>query len=123
MIREWLLGQLKNIVPSYKWTIGYIVGDGEDRGYILQYPSLPPSKSETVTRYPNFQIILSSRDFEQVGKVADEIFKRLHGQGNINYLGHKIFLVEALGEPHDIGVENGSKEYSLNIRITYREVE
>lgn len=135
MIQEYLMNELKTIVPDLNWTVDYYAAK-DNTGTVYSTASRQPDRYDTEYRYPGYQVWIRSSDWD-FAKLATELtYKQLHKKSNFKVnvdfekdgrvvltKHYRVFLILAASDPIRVGANNEIMEYSVNFDVTLKEEE
>ncbi len=134
MIQEYLMNELKTIIPNLTWSVDYYYAD-DHTGTVYSTASGQPDRYDTEYRYPGYQVWIRSSDWDYAKLAAELTYKQLHKKSNfrvaVDYeedgqvvlIKHYLVLfVMAASDPLRIGDNKGIMEYSVNFDVTLNEL-
>jgi hypothetical protein len=125
MIQSFLKDEAKAVVPELEWTIDFYTSE-DNTGTVYSEGGTPPDSYESGMRYPEYMVFIRSSDWTLARVAANKVFKQLHRkmnvQASVDGSQFQVFFIEALGEPIRLGAQDDVMEYSINFRVTLREV-
>jgi hypothetical protein len=125
MIQSFLKDEAKAVVPELEWTIDFYTSE-DNTGTVYSESGTPPDSYESGMRYPEYMVFIRSSDWTLARVSANKVFKHLHKKMKdlvfADGLQYQVFLIEALSEPLRLGAQGEVMEYSINFRLTLREV-
>jgi hypothetical protein len=134
MIQEYLMNELKTIIPDLTWSIDYYYAK-DNTGTVYSADGSQPDRYDTGYRYPGYQVWIRSSDWDYAKLAAELAYKHLHKKGNftadVDYekdgqveftKRYLVLLVLAASEPLRIGDNDGIMEYSVNFDVTLTEL-
>lgn len=134
MIQEFLMNQLKTIIPHLTWSVDYYYAK-DNTGTVYSSGGFHPDRYDTDYRYPSYQVWIRSSDWDYAKLAAEQTFNALHKKSNLIVdIDHEkdgvvvetkrylVLLILAASEPLRIGDNNGIMEYSVNFDVTLTEL-
>ena len=134
MIQEFLMNELKTIIPNLSWSVDYYYAD-DNTGTVYSTASGQPDRYDTEYRYPGYQVWIRSSDWDYAKFAAELTYKQLHKKtnfrvavdyeedGQVVLIKHYLVLfVMATSDPLRIGDNKGTMEYSVNFDVTLNEL-
>ncbi|MFB1100911.1 hypothetical protein [Terribacillus sp. JSM ZJ617] len=135
MIQRYLAELLGEKFPELTWTYGFYSND-DNTGTVYYEGGGKPSTYEDGTRYPRYMIWLRSSAWSYVESLGSQIQEELHRKGDFDVtvpifnaqeeqIGEEqyhVYLIEAAGDPNQIGVQDNVMEYSLNFDVTLTKI-
>jgi hypothetical protein len=125
MIQSFLKDEAKAVVPELEWSIDFYTSE-DNTGTVYSESGAPPDTYESGMRYPEYMVFIRSSDWTLARVAANKVFKQLHMKMKdlvlADGLQYQVFLIEALGEPIRLGAQGNVMEYSVNFKVTLREV-
>lgn len=125
MIQSYLKELAKAVVPELEWTIDFYTGE-DNTGTVYSESGTSPDLYESGMRYPEYMVFIRSSDWTFARTATNKVFKQLHTHTKdlvlADGLQYQVFFVEALGEPIRLGAQGNVLEYSINFKVTLREV-
>lgn len=134
MIQEYLMNELKTIIPDLTWSVDYYYAE-DDTGTVYSTASGQPDRYDTKYRYPGYQVWIRSSDWDYAKLAAEQVFSALHKKSNlivdVNYekdgevvetKRYLVLLILAASDPLRIGDNDGVMECSVNFDVTLTEI-
>ncbi|HLR58916.1 MAG TPA: minor capsid protein [Pseudogracilibacillus sp.] len=134
MIQEYLMNELKKIIPDLTWSVDYYHAE-DNTGTVYTSSSFKPGEYDVEYRYPGYQIWIRSSDWDYAKLAAELTFEKLHKKTNfkvdVNYEKEEqvvltkhylVLLILAASDPIRIGDNDGVMEYSVNFDVTLTEI-
>lgn len=133
MIHAYLKERLEQLLPTLEWSDSFYSAE-DHTGTVYYEGGFPPSLDDTDMRYPSYMVYIRSSNWRLAEQAAQIVYDALHKQrewmvqidyANENVAGVKtyhVLFIEAMSEPLRIGVDKNVMEYSVNFKVTLREV-
>ncbi len=134
MIQEYLMNELKTIIPRLSWSVDYYYAE-DNTGTVYASSGGLPDAYDTKYRYPSYQVWVRSSDWDYAKYAAEATFNALHKKSNliveVNYekdgevvetKRYLVLLILGTSEPLRIGVNDKVMEYSVNLDVTLTEL-
>jgi hypothetical protein len=125
MIQSFFKDEIKAAVPELEWTIDFYTSE-DNTGTVYSESGTAPDLYESGMRYPEYMVFIRSSNWTLARKAANKVFKQLHRkmnvQASVDGSQFQVFFIEALGEPIRLGAQDDVMEYSINFKVTLREV-
>ncbi|HLR69425.1 MAG TPA: minor capsid protein [Virgibacillus sp.] len=134
MIQEYLMNELKTIIPGLTWSIDYYYAE-DNTGTVYSTASGQPDRYDIEYRYPGYQVWIRSSDWDYVKLAAEQVFSVLHKKSNlivdvsyekdgevVETKRYFVLLILASSDPLRIGDNDGVMEYSVNFDVTLTEL-
>lgn len=129
MIQSYLREYLKGVLPELKWTESYRTSDS-NVGTVYSEGGGSPDEYDVPNRYPSYTVYISSPDFAFVETCAEIAFEQLKNLKGVRVpitfekdgepVMTRVFWLwrtRMQGEPNDLGVENGIRDFSINFDV------
>lgn len=134
MIQSYLREQLADWLPELTWTESYRTNN-EDVGTVYYEGGSSPGEYDVPNRSPSYMVYLSSRNWDYVSYAAEVVFERLqelhevaipvvYEKDSVPVMSRTFWLwqIRMTGEPNDLGVENGIRDFSINFTARLTEM-
>lgn len=133
MIQSFFVQEAKTILPDLEWTQDFYTGE-DNTGTAYSENGEPPDTYDAKFRFPDYMVFIRSSDWAYAEYAAQKVFEHFHTKHNflvtveqtikdlVITKKYQVFMVEALGEPLRLGAQNNIMEYSVNFKVTLREV-
>ncbi|MFD1350146.1 minor capsid protein [Oceanobacillus caeni] len=130
MIQEYLMNELKRVIPGLTWSVDYYYAE-DHTGTVYSEASGQPDRYDTGYRYPGYQVWIRSSDWDYAKLAAEQTFNALHKKSNfrvtvdyekdgevVETKHYLVLLIFATSDPLRIGDNEGIMEYSVNFDVT-----
>lgn len=134
MIQEYLMNELKTVVPHLTWSVDYYYAK-DNTGTVYVSSGKQPDLYDMEYRYPSYQIWTRSSDWDYAKYAAEAAFNAFHKKSNlivsvdyekdrevVETKRYLVLLILAASDPLRIGVNNKVMEYSVNFDVTLTEL-
>ncbi|WP_144559555.1 hypothetical protein [Shouchella miscanthi] len=132
MIQAWMREELARALPKLTWTYDQYTAP-DNTGTVYSEGGSRPSSSEIVMRYPNYQVWIRSSDWDLAQHAAYKVFDLFHRRGldrnfdisiddGIEKKSYRVFLMSAVQDPIQIGLEGDLMQWSINFDVTLLEI-
>jgi Bacteriophage minor capsid protein len=133
MIQGFFVREAKTILTDLEWTQDFYTAE-DNTGTVYSEGGEPPDTYESDFRFPEYMVFIRSSDWSYAEGASQKVFDHFHKRNDfivsveqkmkslIVHKQYKIFFIEALSEPLRLGVKNNIMEYSINFRVTLKEV-
>lgn len=134
MIQSYLKERLREVLPDLRWSESRRSSDS-DVGTVYYEGGGSPDEYDVPNRYPRYMVYISSPDWgyaEYAAEVAFQTLKEL-GDEKVSIAFEKdgrivaekdvwLWRTRMTGEPNDLGVENGVRDFSINFDVLLTEM-
>lgn len=133
MIQSFFVSEIKPHLPDLEWTQDYYTGV-DNTGTVYSEGGEPPDIYDAKFRFPEYMILIRSSDWPYAVYAAQKVFDNFHTKRDLSVSvehvvkgtkftnQYKVYFIEALSEPLRLGAKDNIMEYSINFRVTLREV-
>ncbi len=133
MIQSFFVLEAKVILPDLEWSQDFYTGE-DNTGTVYVESGEPPDTYDARFRFPNYMVLIRSSDWPYAEYAAQEVFDYFHTKHDFTVnvektiknraiqKQFKVFFIEALSDPIRLGAQNNIMEYSINFKVTLREV-
>ncbi|BAD65364.1 hypothetical protein MHB73_21085 [Bacillus sp. FSL K6-6483] len=132
MIQSWMMKELREIIPKLTWTYDNY-SSPDHTGTVYSEGGWPPSASEVMMRYPNYQVWIRSSDWDYAQYAAHKTLEHFHRMGidknfnisiddGIETKVYRVFSILAAQDPIQIGPENDIMRWSINFDATLLQI-
>lgn len=113
-------------MPELVWSIDHYSA-ADNTGTVYTEGGGEPSIDDTDMCYPDYMVYIRSSDWALAERRAKQIKKMFHKRANFTVTEegstYFVYLIAAQSEPLRLGTtDSGIMEYSINFRVTLREV-
>jgi len=130
-LREYLAG----VLPELRWTESYR-SDDSNVGTVYAEGGSSPDEYDVPNRYPSYMVYISSPDWGLAQTAAEIAFEQLKNLKGVRVpvtfekddgepvMTHVFWLwrTRMQGEPNDLGVQNGIRDFSINFDVLLTEM-
>jgi hypothetical protein len=133
MIQSFFVDEGKTILSDLEWTQDFYTAE-DNTGTAYSEGGERPDTYESDFRFPEYMVFIRSSDWNYAEGASQKVFDQFHKRNDfivfveqkmkslIVQKQYKIYFIEALSEPLRLGVKNNIMEYSINFRVTLKEV-
>ena len=126
MIQEYFKNELEEKYPMLRWSIDYYESNG-NVGVVYSETANPPSTYDDKVRFPNYMIFIRDTDWQRAESIAYDLVGLFNGRLAETFISsngkkYSILFIEATSDANRLGVNANYMEYSVNFKVTLKEV-